>query len=138
MSDAPILLYDATCAFCAANVQFVLAHDGANPVARFGALTGTVATQLLQRRPDLRGADSFIWYEPARDGRAERALTRSDATDAVLRYLGGRWALLGALLSIVPRFARDAMYNLVARHRHRLAGDTCVVPTPEQRSRFLD
>ena len=32
-----------------------------------------------------------------------------------------------------------ALYRLVARHRHRLArgGQQCLVPSPDQRARFL-
>jgi len=42
-------------------------------------------------------------------------------------------------LRIVPRALRDPLYELVARNRYRIAGrrNTCFVPTPEHRSRFL-
>lgn len=65
-------------------------------------------------------------------------LLRSDAVIAAARYLGGAWAALGAGLALMPRPVRDGLYRLVASHRHRLGGPACVIPTPEQRVRFLD
>jgi predicted DCC family thiol-disulfide oxidoreductase YuxK len=56
----------------------------------------------------------------------------------VARYLGGAWRLTTAA-GLIPRVFRDSLYDLLARHRHSLVGDTrqCVVPTPDQRARFL-
>ena len=55
------------------------------------------------------------------------------------RYLRWPWRLLGAAW-IVPRPIRDHAYDWVARNRYRWFGrrDTCLVPTPALRSRFLD
>jgi predicted DCC family thiol-disulfide oxidoreductase YuxK len=41
---------------------------------------------------------------------------------------------------VVPRFLRDAVYTFVARNRYRWFGrtETCRVPTPALRARFLD
>jgi predicted DCC family thiol-disulfide oxidoreductase YuxK len=39
---------------------------------------------------------------------------------------------------IVPRSLFDAGYAWIARHRHELAADACLLPTPEQRQRFID
>jgi hypothetical protein len=30
------------------------------------------------------------------------------------------------------------VYAWIARHRHELAADACLLPTPEQRQRFID
>jgi predicted DCC family thiol-disulfide oxidoreductase YuxK len=91
----------------------------------------------VARHPALGGADSVVWLEPATATRPERALVRSAAALRVVGYLGGAWTLLW-IAWLVPRPLRDAVYDLMARHRHRLSGDPCVVPGPEQRSRFLD
>ena len=135
-----ILLYDGTCGFCAWNVQFVLRHERARHSLHFASLQSDVGTALIARRNDLRGVDSVIWFEPAVHGEPERVLVRSAAVLRVLRYLGGVWAIVAAISAIVPRILRDAIYDFVARHRHRLAGagPSCLVPTPEQRSRFIE
>jgi predicted DCC family thiol-disulfide oxidoreductase YuxK len=66
-------------------------------------------------------------------------LVRSDAALRVARYLGG-WFRLMQPLELVPRVVRDAVYDLIARHRHHLSGSapSCLVPSREERDRFLD
>jgi len=58
----------------------------------------------------------------------------------VLRYLGGVWTALAWLGAIVPSVIRDGVYDFVARHRHQIArrDASCLLPTPEQRARFVD
>jgi predicted DCC family thiol-disulfide oxidoreductase YuxK len=132
-----LLLYDATCGFCAESVQFVLRHERASHgTLRFASLQGATGAEICARHPELAGVDSMIWYEPATDV----ALVKSRAVLRVLRYLGGVWSPLGVLGAFVPRPIRDAAYDLVARHRHALArgAPACVIPSPEQRHRFVD
>ena len=136
---APILLYDGTCGLCARSVQFVLHHERRAKTLRFASLQGATGTALRRRHPELESVDSVIWYAPAESERAERVLVKSNAALVVLSYLGGGWRALAMLGRVVPRVLRDAVYDLVARHRHKLAGgDVCVLPTPEQCARFLD
>lgn len=140
MSDrSAILLYDGTCGFCAKSVQFVLSREGKRRTLRFAALESDVGADIKRRHPELHDVDSVIWFEPAENGAPESVRVRSAAGLRVLRYLGGIWAALGMLGSVVPRFARDAVYDLIARHRHQLvrADASCPLPTPEQRSRFI-
>ena len=141
MSDgSALLLYDGTCGFCAESVQFVLKHDRRRRTLRFSSLQGPTALDIRARHPELDVVDSVIWFEPGDNAQPEMVLTKSSAVLRVLRYLGGVWRPLGVLAAIVPRALRDAVYDLVARHRHRLVrgGPACVVPTPEERNRFLD
>jgi len=141
MSDsAALLLYDGTCGFCAESVQFVLRHDQRRRTLRFSSLQGPTALEIRARHPELDVVDSVIWFEPGDGTRPETLLTKSSAALRVLRYLGGVWRPLAVVAAIVPRAIRDAVYDLIARHRHRLVrgGPACVIPTPEERSRFLD
>lgn len=78
--------------------------------------------------------DSLVLLTP--EGRLR---TRSAAVVETLRTLGGRWRLLAALVAVVPRPAADALYDAVARIRHRLfahPADVCPVVPPPLRSRF--
>jgi len=65
--------------------------------------------------------------------------SRSSAALAVAKALGPPWSL-AAVLRLLPRPWLDAVYTLVARHRHRILGraEACFVPRPEDRDRFLD
>jgi predicted DCC family thiol-disulfide oxidoreductase YuxK len=133
----PVLLYDGTCGFCADSVQLVLRHDRRG-ILRFAALDGVFGQAVRARHPELAQVDSVVWYEPARAGASERILTRSAAALQVARYLGGAWRF-AAPARLIPRVFRDALYDLVARHRHSLGGGAqrCLVPSPDQRARFL-
>ena len=136
--DAPIILYDGVCGLCSRLCQFVLARDPAGRF-RFAALQGAVAGEILKRHGrDPRDLDTlYLVLAPGR--MEERLLRKSDAALWIVRELGGPWRLSGAL-RIVPRTIRDLGYDLVARTRYRLFGryDTCPLPDPRQRARFLD
>ena len=135
-----ILLFDGTCGFCAKSVQFVLTRERRRHSLRFAALQSALGQHVQQRHPELANVDSVIWFEPATDGLPESVHVRSDAALRTLRYLGGVWSALGVAGGLVPGFVRDRVYDLIARHRHRLvrADASCLLPTPEQRARFVD
>jgi predicted DCC family thiol-disulfide oxidoreductase YuxK len=81
-------------------------------------------------------ADLDTVYVLAADG---RLLRRSRAVLFVLAELGGLWWLL-SWGRIVPAVIADRLYDLVASVRYRVFGklDACRVPTPEERTLFLD
>lgn len=132
-----LLLYDGDCGFCAASVQLVLRHDRRRTL-RFTSLQGPTGAAIRARHPELAGVDSVIWVDDAGRVGAERVMVRSAAALRVARYLGGGWRVLGLLGWLVPRPVRDAAYDLIARHRMRLAAPACVLPSSEERARFVD
>jgi predicted DCC family thiol-disulfide oxidoreductase YuxK len=134
-----ILLFDGTCGFCAKSVQFVLSRERRRRTLRFAALQSTLGRDVQQRHPELANVDSVIWFEPAADDQPESVHVRSDASLRALRYLGGPWSSLAVAGRLVPPFVRDAVYDLIAKHRHRLVRPdaSCLLPTPEQRARFI-
>lgn len=129
----PLLLYDGSCGFCAARVQFLLRHDRRRTL-RFAPLAGSTAAGVFARHPELAGSDSLVWVEQG--GGAERVSIRSAAALRAAAYLGGLWRLARAGY-IIPRTWRDAAYDLIARHRHRLGGEQCLVPGAREQERFL-
>jgi len=56
----------------------------------------------------------------------------------LVKKLDGLWPTL-YILMVIPKPIRDFFYKLVANNRYRLLGkkDSCMVPTPELRQRFL-
>lgn len=143
LTRRPLLLYDGTCGFCAASVQWVLARDRVGTL-RFAPLQGETARPILARHPELAGVDSVVWVEGREQAletlkALERVRVRSDAALAVGRYLGGFWGVAARIAAPVPRALRDRVYDLIARHRHKLTrnGPECLVPTAEERGRFL-
>jgi predicted DCC family thiol-disulfide oxidoreductase YuxK len=134
----PVLLYDGDCGLCAGSVQFVLRREppGRRGRLRFAPLQGQFGAQVRAAYPELVGVDSVVWYDPASP--SATVLVRSAAALAVARHLGGVWAVLGTLGRLVPRPLRDAVYDLIARNRQRLVAQACLLPSPEERTRFLD
>lgn len=133
-----VLLFDGGCALCRASVRFVLAHERATTLC-FASLDGPWGTALAERHPWIQCVDSVMWVEHLGAENGETILIKSDAVLRIARYLGGPWRM-AVLARLVPRRIRDAVYDLVARHRHRIWGTTteCVVPVPKDRERFLD
>ena len=123
---------------CAASVQFILRHERRHTL-QFAALQSDAAAAIRARHPELEGVDSMVWVEPAGNGRGERVALRSAAVIEAAHYVGGPWRL-AAVGKLLPARLRDAMYDLVARHRHRFLRnpDQCFLPPASVRSRFID
>lgn len=63
---------------------------------------------------------------------------RSDAIIDILSELSSMLLLL-KILKIIPTFIRDFFYNLVSKYRYKVFGkSTCRIPTPQERSKFLN
>lgn len=126
------LLFDGVCNLCNGSVRWVIRHD---PDARFrfASLQSAAGRALLAGHQLPLDAMATVVLV---DG--DRHWVKSDAAFEVLSRLGGYWSILRPLRAL-PRPFRDAIYDLVARHRYRWFGkrDECWVPTPELRARFL-
>ncbi|OBH81575.1 thiol-disulfide oxidoreductase DCC family protein [Mycobacterium sp. E2989] len=136
-SVPPVLLYDGVCGVCNAAVRTVLRFDRAGTL-RFAALDSDYARAVFARHPAMEGVDSVVFVdEPGRPG--ERVAVRSAAALRVVDYLGGPWQLFG-MARIIPAPVRDWLYDKFAGIRYRVFGkyDTCPLPPPQVRARFLD
>jgi predicted DCC family thiol-disulfide oxidoreductase YuxK len=140
MSTAgPILFYDGVCGLCNTLVQFLLKHEKHGRL-RFASLQSDFAEKVLRRHGfDPKDLDTLHVVENYEQPN-ERLLQRSDAVLRAGRELGGHWSVLAAIAKIVPRSVRDIAYRFVAQNRYRVFGkyETCMLPDPDQRSRFLD
>jgi len=128
----PLLLYDGHCALCNGWVRFLLRFDPGGAL-RFAALSSATGRETLAAHPEVAGTDSLVLIE------AGRASVRSTAVLRLFRYLGGPWRIF-LIGSVVPREIRDSLYDVVAHWRYRVFGrlDTCPLPPPSARARFLD
>ena len=138
MAD-PIILYDGVCGLCNRLVQFLLKHDKRSRL-RFASLQSDFAARVLLRHGiDPKDLDTLHVIENYEQP-GERVLQRSDAILRAGRELGGFWSASATAANVIPRALRDLVYRVVARNRYRVFGkyDTCMLPEPNQRSRFLD
>jgi len=126
-----MLVYDGACGFCSRSVQFILRHE-----ARHDLLFVPRDSELgrrLRRDYGMEAVESMLWIE---DG---RVFTQAGSVLKSAQYLGGWWARLAALASLLPTPLLNVLYKLIATNRRRLMRGraSCVVPTPEQRDRFV-
>ena len=127
-----VIVFDGVCNWCNAWVNFTIDHD---PQGKFklGMLQSEQAKQILQTfNFPLENFETFLLLEH------RRVFTKSTAALRIVRQLSGFWPLL-YLFIVVPRPLRDAAYDVVARYRYTLMGkaETCRVPTPKERARFV-
>lgn len=137
MTDAPILLYDGICGFCNGAVQTILRLDKGGSL-RFAALDSDFGRNVIARHQALAGVDSVVFVDNP-DSPDERVTVRSAAALRVAKYLGGWWRPL-LVAGVIPAPIRDRLYDGFARVRYRIFGthDTCPIPAPQVRARFLD
>ena len=119
------------CGGCNKFVDFVIWADVRAEIL-FSPVQGKTAAEfsLYQSQPPrewkIAYADEKGIYEGA------------DAVLLVLRRLGGLWRL-PALFIYIPRSVKDYFYGIMSRNRYRIFGkrETCRLPSPEERERFL-
>jgi predicted DCC family thiol-disulfide oxidoreductase YuxK len=115
----PVVLFDGDCGLCDRWVQFVLKADSAERF-RFAPL----------QVQEMAQADSVMLRV---DG---RVYLRSEAVLRTLGQLGFPYRV-SLVLRWIPLRLRDAVYDLVARHRHRWLSPraVCSIPTARQIAR---
>jgi predicted DCC family thiol-disulfide oxidoreductase YuxK len=124
---------------CQFTVQWMLRHDPGGRLL-FAAQQTTVADAIFRRHGLDKDLVNSAVLVSGYDTPEERLAVRSDAILEALKVLGGGWAMLASIARIVPRPLRDAAYRWMARNRIRLFGraDSCALPTPAERARFLE
>lgn len=128
----PIVLYDGVCNFCNGAVNFIIDRDP-HAYFRFASLQSDIGQRLCAEHGIATDVSTIALIE---DG---RGFVRTNAALRIARHLSGAWPALCALV-VIPRPLRDWAYSWFAARRYRWFGksDTCRVPSPEVRARFLD
>jgi len=128
----PVVLFDGVCNLCSGSVQFLLKRDPEGRF-RFASLQSEAGRSLMAEHGlDVDALSSVLLIE---DGQVWQ---ESSAALRIARHLPGAWKLL-RVFAAVPRPLRDAAYRWIARNRYRWFGktETCWLPTPELKARFL-
>lgn len=128
-----IILFDGVCNLCNNSVQFIIKKDTRNKF-KFSSLQSSFGQKLLKEHNiETVNTDSFVFI------RNDKAYIKSTAALWVAFELGRFWALL-CFFFVVPAFLRDRIYDWVARNRYKWFGkkESCMIPTPEIKNKFLD
>ncbi|MBM3418743.1 MAG: thiol-disulfide oxidoreductase DCC family protein [Bacteroidetes bacterium] len=131
-TESHILLFDGVCNLCNGFVKFTIKRD---PSAKFkfASLQSESGQKLLKKFGlPTDDFDSFVLII------GDKYFLKSSAGLNVLKQLGGIWSLFYIFI-IFPRPIRDCVYNMIAKTRYRILGKraSCMVPTPENKLRFL-
>lgn len=125
------VLYDGDCGFCNFWVQWILDRDHKDQF-NFASLQSEFGQKFLHKN-NLESVNLDTLYLLEADGKFRKKL---DAVIKIGNTLGGVLVFLN-VLKIFPQFIKDSMYDLVARNRKKIGNAHCVLPTPEQRRKFI-
>lgn len=127
-----IVLFDGVCNFCNASVNFVIDRDKAGKLA-FASLQSDIGRNLLKENNYWDTQLTSVLF--IKNG---KVYEKSDAALEIARELSGAWSMLYAF-KIVPRPLRNLVYDWIARNRYKWFGqqDSCRIPTPELKARFI-
>ena len=138
MIDLPknkkIILFDGVCNLCNNSVIKVIKYDKKN-VFLFTAIQTKSGTEIIKKLGvDISKIDSIILYEPgvSYDVKSTAALN-------IMNAFGGIWSLSKIFL-FLPEGFRNLVYDYIAKNRYKLFGkkESCMIPTPQIKEKFLD
>lgn len=127
-----VILFDGECNFCDHSVQFIIKRDPKG-YFKFASLQSDKGLKILKEYSIPADINSFILIDN------NRYYSKSSAALRVCKNLKGFWKLFYILL-IIPRPVRDFFYEIIAKNRYKLFGrkDSCMLPSPDLRKRFLE
>tara|TARA_B100001765_G_scaffold54186_1_gene32010 strand:+ start:117 stop:515 length:399 start_codon:yes stop_codon:yes gene_type:complete len=128
-----IILFDGVCNLCNGAINFIIKHDPKG-IFKFASLQGETGKQLLaQHTIDPQETDSIVLIDN------DQVSVKSSAALRIAKNLNQGYPLLFGFM-IIPTFIRNGVYDFIAANRYKWFGkkESCMLPTPELRSRFLD
>jgi predicted DCC family thiol-disulfide oxidoreductase YuxK len=132
MKEAPVVLFDGVCNYCNSWINFAIRHDKKG-LLKFAPLQSSAGDRLSRQYNITAGTNSVILIEKG------KVYSHSGAAIRIARFLQWPARMLYVFIAI-PKFIRDPVYKWVARNRYKWFGrrETCMIPGPEVRARFLD
>lgn len=138
MMDIPenkdLILFDGVCNLCSSSVQYVIERDHKNKYV-FAALQSDIGKEIIEKyKIDPSKTDSILLYR-----KDKGVVSKSTAALLIAKHLGFPTNLLYPFL-IVPAFIRNMVYDYVAKNRYKWYGkkESCWIPTPELKAKFID
>jgi len=129
-----IILFDGVCNLCNDSVIKVIKNDKKN-VFLFAAIQSETGQEIINHLGiNTNMVDSIILFEP---GKAY--YVKSAAALRIMKEFSGFWRLL-QVFTILPDAFNNIFYDYIARNRYKWYGkkDSCMIPTPELKAKFLD
>jgi predicted DCC family thiol-disulfide oxidoreductase YuxK len=129
-----IILFDGVCNLCNNAINFIIERDKKD-IFRFASLQSELGKRLVSERGiDPEVLDTIYLIEPG-----VVYYEKSTAALKIAKELSGGYSLM-QYFQYLPKFLRDGVYNLVASNRYSWFGkkESCMIPTPELKAKFLE
>ena len=130
MSSKKIVFYDGDCGFCNRSVNFIMKNDKTRQIL-FASIQSKFTHDLFKEKgydtPDL---STFYFFEN------NTLYIKSAGAKRLIKYLKFPQRFL-AIGWIVPRFIADMGYDFIANRRQRISKGYCVIPSEEEKKRFI-
>lgn len=133
-NNRQIVLFDGVCNFCNASILKIIKNDKKN-IFLFASLQSEIEKEITQHfNIDTNLIDSIILVE----SKTNYAI-KSTAALKIAKQFGGLWWLF-QFFWILPTSFRDFFYDYIAKNRYKWFGkkESCMIPTPEIKSKFID
>ena len=130
--EKSIIIFDGVCNFCNSSVNFMMKRDKQNQFLFTPNQNEAGQKILAEQNRDVLNISTFFLYENG------KIYSKSTAALKVARQLSFPWFLLYGFI-VVPAFLRDIIYDFIAKNRYKWFGkkESCRMPTPEERAKFL-
>ena len=132
MNQFPVIIFDGICNLCCGWIQFLIRIDTSMKF-RFASIQSKTGQKLLNADyQNNKMTESIIYLKN------NHYFRESTAVIEILSDVGGFWKL-AAVLKLIPKPIRDNFYQFIAKRRYRYFGkrSTCLLPTTENKKRFL-
>jgi len=115
-----ILIFDGTCAFCNHSVLFILKKNTKKDIFICASESKKGIELIAKHKITHDPKDTLLFIEN------NNVYHRSSAGLLIAKSLRGGYPLLMGFW-IVPKFIRDGVYNLIAKHRYKIVNkaDSC-------------
>ncbi len=133
-NNKQLILFDGVCNLCNAAVLFIIKHDKENTFL-FAPLQSVIGKEITNIfNIDTVKMDSILLYNPKHN------VIHAKSTAALFIAEHLRFPInLVFMCYVLPKFIRDKVYRYIAKNRYKWFGkkESCMIPTPELKAKFL-
>lgn len=131
--EMEIVFYDGECGFCSSSVQFILNHER-DQTLHFCPLQSGYAKDLMSQQGIEINLDTIYVLSEG------KVFSKSKAIQVASAHCKAPYSWISSIIAVTPKIIADTAYTFFAKNRYHIQGKVaqCLLPTPDQRRRFLN
>lgn len=129
-----LILFDGACNLCNRSVEYVIKHDKKD-IFMFTTLQSEVGQQIIKEyNIDTNKIDSILLFT------IEHGIDCKSTAALKIAFQLGFPNSLTSIFFVLPPFIRNWVYDYIAKNRYKWYGkkESCMIPTPKLKSKFLE